>query len=121
MKTPKRNKAPHARCEFCQSIISIHDEDNKNGWFACPFCGKESKITDEFVSSPVRARWKRKNREARLRRKIALLTKELERQKQIAKWQHQKDRERYEEIHKDWYELKRKYQELKKKKKGSRA
>ena len=64
------------------------------------------------------ARWKRKNREARLRRKIALLTKELERQKQIAKWQHQKDRESYEEIHKDWYELKRKYQELKKQKKG---
>lgn len=67
MKTPKRIKASHARCEFCRSISSIDDDDNKNGWFACPFCGKQSKITDEFVSSPVRARWKRKNREARLR------------------------------------------------------
>lgn len=118
MKTPKRNKSSHARCEFCKCVASLDDQDNENGWFACPYCGKMSKITEEFVSGPVCARWKRKNREARLRRKIALLTKELERQKQIAKQQHQIDRERYEESHKKWYELKRKYQELKKQKKG---
>lgn len=67
MKTPKRNKASHARCQFCKCVASLDDQDNENGWFACPYCGKMSKITEEFVSGPVCARWKRKNREAKLR------------------------------------------------------
>lgn len=70
MKTPKRNKSSHARCEFCQSVASVDNEDNENGWFLCPCCGKESKITEEFVSNPVRARWIRKNREKRLKHAI---------------------------------------------------
>lgn len=58
---------------FAKSITSIDDNDNENGWFSCPYCGKVSKITEEFVSNPVLARWIRKNREARLRHKIAVL------------------------------------------------
>ena len=102
MKTQKRD------CDWCNSWQFEHCG---RSW--CGDCERGKRM---FAQS---ARWKRKNREARLRRKIALLTKELERQKQIAKRQHQRDRESYEEIHKEWYELKRKYQELKKQKKGS--
>lgn len=68
MKTPKRNKFSHMRCEFCQCVASVDNEDNENGWFACPYCGKMSKFSDEgFVHNSLYARWKRKNREARLR------------------------------------------------------
>lgn len=133
MKTPKRAYKQDV-CPECRSVVHWYSEEVDNGTGyetvnaygeccneSCDFSVKGLRDHDGWEDHQQEARWIRKNREARLRRKIALLTKELERQKQIAKWQHQKDRESYEEIHKDWYELKRKYQELKKQKKGGKA
>lgn len=116
MKTPKR--IAYCSCGCWLNLESGDYMDDKGKFHKCTtlFCPK---CGAEYRGEAFAARIIRKNREARLRLKIALLTKELERQKQIAKWQHQKDRERYEESHQAWYELKRKYQELKKQKKGS--
>lgn len=131
MKTPKRDYKQDV-CPKCGSIVHWHTEEVDNGTgyeivnaygecvnSDCDFGVKGLRDHDGWEDHQQHARWTRKNREARLRHKIAVLTKELEHQKQIAKQQHQIDRERYEESHQKWYELKRKYQELKKQKKGS--
>lgn len=79
MKKPKRTHCDIYKCPKCEGYgITFTAEDCTSALFQCSLCGSRCHMAGlPKRTQAIRARWIRKNREARLRNKISKLSEAL--------------------------------------------